>query len=326
MFQELLSRPAFCPVNSVGTSHPEPTSQPTRQVPDHFQCWAPQSLLGRSRWFDYYLAAPRTRGQSEGGAARTEGTQRSSYFLRVVRQDLEEARRWQAIDRLSRRLIAAEAFSHPQAVPVLDAELDRSPFFVVEPFVPGLSLLQWRDAEKESCTVSRIIWTLRQVAELINAAHEHDRVHLGISPQHLLIGSDGKVTLTGWCQTHQTQQRTWLPQETIDDIICQAPETAIGPYRAHSASDVYSWGVLAYWLMSEHWPFASDTVEGLQTAHRQQLPAELQVRQPHCPGPLNQLVTQALAKNPLRRPGPKFLLDCLISIEIDHLHDLRRVA
>lgn len=313
-------------MNSVGTTHLEAPAQPFCPAPDQFQCWAPQSLLGRSRWFDYYLAAPRTRGQSEGGAARQDSLQRTSYLLRVVRPDLDETRRWQAIDRLSRRLLAAESFNHPQAVPVLDAEVDHPPFFTVEPFIPGLSLSQWRDAEKESCTISRIIWTLRQVAELINAAHEHERVHLGITPQHLLIGPDGKVTLTGWCQTHQIQQRTWLPQETIEDVICQAPETAITPYRAQSSSDIYAWGVLAYWLMSEQWPCTGDSVEALQLAHRQRLPSDLQVLQPHCPGPLNQLVTQALAKHPLRRPAPKFLLDCLISIEIDHLHDLRKIA
>ena len=41
---------------------------------------------------------------------------------------------------------------------------------------------------------------------------------------------------------------------------------------------------------------------------------------------MTQLVNLALAKNPLRRPAPKYLVDCLISIEIDHLHDGRKIG
>lgn len=330
----ILPRPVIRPsipfslssVKSVGSPQLEPPASPGCRAEDQFQCWAPQKLLSRSRWFDYYLAAPRTRAPAAGQPAGTEPTPRGAYLLRVIRTDLDEPRRWQAIDRISRRLLAAEAFHHPQAVPVLDAEVDRAPFFVVEPFIPGLALSQWRDAEQESCTLSRVIWTLRQIAELINAAHDHERVHLGLAPQHLLVGPDGKVMLTGWCQTHQVQQRTWLPVETVEDLLCLAPEVALPAYRAQTASDVYAWGVLAYWLLSGRWPFEIDSVESLQAAHRQQIPVELQVVQPSCPGPLNQLVNQALAKNPLRRPASKFLLDCLISIEIDHLHDQRRMG
>ncbi len=314
------------PVKSVGTHHLEPVRSLPSETADTFHCWAPQSSLGQSRWFDYHLAAPRTRNTAEGGAAGASTPPKSHYLLRVVRQDLDETRRWQAIDRLSRRLLVAESLTHPQAVPVLDAEVDRPPFFVVEPFLAGRPLAQWRDAEKESCTLSRALWTLRQLAELINAIHEHDRVHLGISPQHLLMGPDGKITLTGWCQAHQQQQRTWLPLETLDDVACLAPEAAQENYRASTASDVYAWGVVAYWLVSGKYPFTSSHPAECVVAHRQQIPLDLQVAEPNCPGPLNQLVNLALSKNPLRRPAPKYLLDCLISIEIDYLHDLRRIG
>lgn len=318
-------------MNHVGINHLESdrlqtSSHCQTQGPERFHCWAPVACVARSRWFDYFQAAPRTRGTIEGGAARSDTPARGDYLLRVIRTDLDETRRWQAIDRLSRRLLVAEAFQHPQVVPVLDSEVDAPPFFMVEPFVAGQRLAAWRNSERESCTISRMLWILRQLAELISTTHDYDRVHLAIAPEHLLVNQEGKITLTGWCQAHQSQQRAWIPQETTEDVCCLAPEATLEKYRAQTSSDIYAWGVLAYWLFANRFPFAAETVPGLIAAHRQEIPLELQVVQPLCPGPLNQLVNLALAKNPLRRPTPKYLVDCLISIEIDHLHDARKVA
>lgn len=274
-------------------------------------------MIARSRWFECFLATPR-----QASSAAT--SERGQYFLRTIRSDLDESRRWQAIDRLSRRAMAAESLSHPGIIPVLDAELDRSPFYVVEPFVAGCSL----NVLRSGCTatsVSRLLWIARQVAEIISVSHDQDRVHLGVSPEHIIVGDDGKVSVGGWSQSHKAGQRTWLPMETVEDILHQAPETISANYRAENSADVYSMGILIYWLFAGCCPFASNDAVTVAAGHRNRIAPDLQSIQSSCPGPINQLVTQMLAKNPLRRPTMKSLVDQMISIEIDHLHDQRIV-
>lgn len=297
----------------------ESTLRPCAPAGEEYHCWAPQRLLASSRWFEYHLAAPRTRGNNEGGAVRAD------YVLRKIRPELTEERRWQAIDRLSRRLLAAEAVKHPGAMPVLDAEVDRAPFFLIEPYLPETTLEQF---EGQRGSISRVIWILRQVAEIVSATHDSDRVHLDLCPHHVYLSRDGKVTLTGWSNTHRVGQRTWLPLETTQDAAYRAPESADSDYRAHPSADIYAWGLLAYWLLTGQaaCQAAGDAPAEILKAHRRQIPVDAQVRQPACPGGLNQLITCALAKHPMRRPHTKSLVDALISIEIDHLHDQRSLA
>ncbi len=274
-------------------------------------------MIARSRWFECFLATPR--------AVTAETTsERGDYFLRTIRADLDETRRWEAIDRLSRRALAAESVSYPGIIPVLDAELDRPPFYIVEPFVAGRSL-NVLTSGSQATSVSRLLWIARQVAEILSVSHDQDRVHLGVSPEHVIVGDDGKVNVGGWSQSHKAGQRTWLPIETSEDVFHLAPETITANYRAENSADVYSMGILIYWLFAGCCPFAADDAVTVAAGHRNRIAPDLQSIQSLCPGPINQLVAQMLAKNPLRRPAMKSLVDQLISIEIDHLHDQRIV-
>ena len=66
---------------------------------------------------------------------------RHDFVIKIIAPDLDQAQRNQAIDRLSREAMATEQILHPNVIRLLDAELDKPTFFLVQPWIEGLSLI-----------------------------------------------------------------------------------------------------------------------------------------------------------------------------------------
>lgn len=297
-----------------------------------FGCWRSEGPFRTGRWLTSYLVHP----------LGTRTNQRGSYLLKTVNRDLSEERQQMAIDRLARRVLLHDSVSHRCIPPVLDAELDAIPFFIVEPFVVGeaLSKINWSCVERGS--LSRRLWIARQIAEAIHTAHHRGQVHLGLSPHKILVDDVGQVAVLGWTSSQRFGQRCVLPCETLADVMARAPETFTADYRAQPAADVYSLGTVLYWLFSGTWPVPIGSTlkpptrdkKGQASANFWELElAKIALAQQTClpdprplavsriPEALKQLILRMLEKNAVARPGVGGVLDQLVAIEIDHLHE-----
>ena len=272
--------------------------------------WRLGPQITGGRWYDIYHASPKTVSQDSG----------FGYVIKLVNPNLTGEKTQFAIDRLGREALATEQILHPNVIRLLDAELDRAPFFLVQPWIDGGSYDRFLSAAKH-LSVSRMLWALRQVAEGIRAGHEKGRVYLGLDPSHILLGKNGRATLLGWSQSHAISEKAWLPHDQLQLARYTAPECFDSDYHATIASDVYSLGVLIYHSLAMNAPFDGGSVTDIAIGHRHRIPEDLMFVQPHCPPLLSMLVKQMLAKNPERRPSFREVLNRLISIEIDHLND-----
>jgi len=221
---------------------------------------------------------------------------RHDFVIKIIAPDLDQAQRNQAIDRLSREAMATEQILHPNVIRLLDAELDKPTFFLVQPWI-----------------------VLRQIAEGVRAGHEKSRAYLGLDPTHVLLNRTGRATLIGWSQSHAFGERVWLPHDRTQAARYSAPETFDDNYIAAPASDVYSLGAIIYRSLAMTPPIPGEDVDSLRSAHREAIPEDLIIVQPACPPRLASLTKQMLAKDPLMRPSSCEVLDELIAIEIEHL-------
>lgn len=268
-----------------------------------------QPITG-GRWYHIFRAAPK--------ATAPDGN--FDYVIKLVNPELAGDDRDHAIARLGREAFVTEKIQHPNVIQLLDAELDQSPFFLVQPWIEGQSL----DRQLSSAThvsLSRLLWTIRQTAESIRAAHDMDRVYLGLEPSHVLLGRTGRVTLIGWSHSHRKGQLVTLPHDRVQLARYMAPECFADGYRAEGRSDVYSLGALIYHAVSKCFPFSGATVEELARSHADEIPEDLFLVQPICPPALSALVKQMLAKRPQQRPSFRDVLNELVGIEIEHLSD-----
>ena len=272
--------------------------------------WTTGPQLTGSRWYQIFRATPKS----------LEREASFDYVIKLANTELAGNQFAKAVARLGREAAAIDSISHPTIIPLLDAELDNAPFFLVQPWIPGDSLDRFLSAAQDVSLV-RCLWIFRQVAEAIAAAHDQERAYLGLDPSHVLLGSGGRILLIGWSRSHVVGNLLSFPCDNLQLARYSAPETLDPGALSHRASDVYALGALVYRILAGKLPIHGKDASTIAWAHRQGLFVDLIRVQPACPPRLSNLVRQMVSVKPEGRPSIREVLNELISIEIEHLEN-----
>jgi serine/threonine-protein kinase len=216
--------------------------------------------------------------------------------------------------RFEREIRLAASLQQANIVPVLAAgETDGVPYYAM-PFVDGLSLRE-RLTSRGRPSLPDTIAILRDVARALAYAHERGVVHRDIKPENILL-SGGAAVVTdfgiakalasarvGDAGTEVAGRSTVTQVGTaVGTPAYMAPEQIAGDPSIDHRVDLYSFGCLAYELLSGKTPFSDRAVHALFSAHLSETPAPVAVTNPECPPALARLVMRCLAKDPSARP------------------------
>ncbi len=281
--------------------------QSTKEI---VSCWRLGKQITGNRWYDIYRAAPKSVSPESD----------HDFVIKLINPHLPKDLLPLAIDRLGREALATEQLVHPNVIRLLDAELDRAPFFLVQPWIKGRTLDRLLSSVPH-LPLTRLLWVLRQTAEGVRAGHEKGKIHLGLEPAHIVIGRTGRVTLLGWSRSHSVDEKAWLPTNQLQLARYTAPECFEENYIAQPSADVYSLGTIIYHTLALQPPFEGQSIEEIQFSHNDQIPEDLVVAAPDCPPKLGALVKLMLSKDPILRPSFREVHNELVSIEIEHLAD-----
>jgi eukaryotic-like serine/threonine-protein kinase len=187
---------------------------------------------------------------------------------------------------------------HPHIVRVLDFDVhDNRPFLVLD-YAPNGSLRQ-RYPSGTRVPLPQVIDYVRQVADALQYAHENNLIHRDIKPANILLGRQQEVLLSDFgivTIAHSTSSiHAEIPLGTLAYI---APEQIQG--YPHRASDQYALAIVVYsWLCGEL-PFGGSSTEVI-AKHLAVLPPSLREKVPAISPEVEQVVMQALAKDPKAR-------------------------
>jgi serine/threonine-protein kinase len=210
-------------------------------------------------------------------------------------------------DRFHREILVAAQLQHPHIVPVLAAgETDGLPYFTM-PYVAGESLRRRLDGGKPLPVVDAVA-VLRDVGRALAYAHEHGVVHRDIKPDNVLIaGGAAAVTDFGIAKA-LSSSRTFGGENltrvgnSLGTPAYMAPEQVAADPNADHRIDIYSFGAMAYELLTGAPPFHGRPPHAVLSAHLTEQPAPLETRAPDVPPALAALVMKCLAKSPGERP------------------------
>ncbi len=210
-------------------------------------------------------------------------------------------------DRFHREILVAAQLQHPQIVPVLAAgETDGLPYFTM-PYVAGESLRRRLDGGTPLPVVDTVA-VLRDVARALAYAHEHGVVHRDIKPDNVLVaGGSAAVTDFGIAKA-LSSSRTFGGEHltrvgnSLGTPAYMAPEQVAADPNADHRIDIYSFGAMAYELLTGSPPFGGRPPHEVLSAQLTEQPLPLQTRAPDVPPALAALVMKCLAKNPADRP------------------------
>jgi predicted Ser/Thr protein kinase len=199
---------------------------------------------------------------------------------------------------------AAGRLAHPGIVPVFDVgEQDGLPYLVME-YIEGQTLA---DAAKggQRLTLERVCELGQQIAEALGYAHKNGVVHRDIKPANILLTSKEKygierpkITDFGVAKLAASQLTT--TGQLLGTPAFMPPEQFTGAV-IDGRSDLFSFGVILYWLATGDQAFPGDTVTAVsyKVVHTEPVPPRK--LNPAVPVGLEQVILRCLAKDPAAR-------------------------
>lgn len=197
---------------------------------------------------------------------------------------------------------AAHLSAHPNIVDVYDVGQDGDLNYIVMELIEGedLKSLIRREAPLRP---EHALAIAAQVADALDYAHRRGLVHRDVKPQNVLLLPDGQVRIAdfGIAKSHLSTAvtQTGITFGTADYI---SPEQAQGQ-PATPRSDIYSLGIMLFEMLTGRLPFSGTNPMAVALQHIQQPPPSLRQFNPSIPPALDQLVLQAIAKDPQQRPA-----------------------
>src|SRR5262249_20879684 len=183
--------------------------------------------------------------------------------------------------------------------------------FIVMECVQGQSLDALVAAESGGMMApARALELLRHIAEALDYAHGQSIVHRDIKPANIMVTASGLPKIADFGIAKVAQAETTLPGHVVGTPAYMSPEQLNGK-SVDGRSDLFSLGVIAYWLLTGIKPFDGDTLTEIcvQVVTKDPLPGS-QVR-PGLSADFDYVLSRALAKDPAMRyqRGKEFAAD-----------------
>ena len=212
------------------------------------------------------------------------------------------------VDRFKREIQVAARLQHPHIVPVLSAgEFEGLPFYSM-PLVDGSSVRA--RLANGPLSITETVNILREVARALAYAHANGVVHRDIKPDNVLLtGGSATVTDFGIAKALSAARDEGPGSPTLTAMgtslgtpTYMAPEQAAGDPATNHRADLYSFGCMAYELLTGRPPFAGLSPHKLFAAHMGEKPVPVGEVRLDTPSALNDVVMLCLEKEPDRRP------------------------
>ncbi|WP_149261410.1 DUF4389 domain-containing protein [Actinomadura sp. K4S16] len=211
--------------------------------------------------------------------------------------------------RFRREVTAARRVHRFCTAPVIDAELDQDPPYIVTEYIDGPSL-EKAVRDKGPLPGSDLEGLAVGVATALAAIHGAGIVHRDLKPANVLLSSTGpRVIDFGIARALDAADGPTRTGQFVGTPSYIAPEVLRGE-PVEQASDVFSWGCVVAYAGTGRPPFQGGTVAETfrRIEHEEPDLAGLDPR-------LRDVVAAALGKDPRDRPSARRLLTLLVGQE-----------
>ena len=188
--------------------------------------------------------------------------------------------------RFTREAQVVARLEHPNIVPVYDfAEHEGYPYLVMR-FVQGQTLKE--KLSQGTLSTKEMLHVASRVADGLDHAHKQGVLHRDIKPSNILLtkGGGGFIADFGLARITQSGESTMSQDMIMGTPQYISPEQAKGNMDLDGRTDIYSFGIVVYEMVTGRVPFASDT--GYSVIHSQIFDP------PPLPSSLNDKISPAL--------------------------------
>ena len=190
---------------------------------------------------------------------------------------------------------------HRNIVTVYDFGLQDEVPYLVQEYLTGEDLDR-KIKRKDSIPLPDKLLFLMQVLRGLDYAHSKGVTHRDVKPANIRILEDGTAKIMDFGIAKIADQETGLTQTgmTLGTAAYLAPEQIRGE-PVGPATDIFSWGVTAWELLSYQRPFTGQHISTVLYQILHEPPPSLRTAAPEAPPEIVAVVEKCLEKKPERR-------------------------
>nr|BBH95373.1 hypothetical protein KTA_35720 [Thermogemmatispora argillosa] len=231
----------------------------------------------------------------------------------IIPEDFSVRARNRFIRRFTQIATALLELDHPHILPIYDFGEQLGYPYLISPYVTDGSVahILKRDGR---CAPSYALEVLQQVAAGLDYAHARGIVHRALKPANIVLqGDEHHVTVAGFGLVDLLQlrgvRRVEHPYLHLLNLAGTflgapeylAPEVVLGQQQVDARADIYALGIILYEMLSGKPPFTGNDSLEIALQHVKQPVPALRNLCPSLPPEIDEVLSQALARDPARR-------------------------
>jgi serine/threonine protein kinase len=202
-------------------------------------------------------------------------------------------------ERFLREIRLLATLNHPNIAALRTALTYENQLVMIMEFVEGETLAN-RIARAPISTADAVNYS-EQILSALSYAHKQNIIHRDIKPANMMLTPEGAVKLMDFGIARSSSDHALTNTGTTIGSLNYMPPEQVRGESADARSDIYSYGVSLYELLTGQLPFKGDSHYSLMTAHLKEMPAAPITLRSDLPAALNEIIMMAMAKDPAER-------------------------
>jgi tRNA A-37 threonylcarbamoyl transferase component Bud32/tetratricopeptide (TPR) repeat protein len=221
--------------------------------------------------------------------------------IKTIRFDLvsEDSENEEIMQRFMREAQAAGKLSHPNIITIYDVGREESVTYIVMQYIEGQSL-QKMISSSDKFSTPEVIDLMCQICNALDYAHKNGIVHRDMKPGNILLDKERKPYICDFGVARVETSTLTQSGTAVGTPSYMSPEQVMGK-KVDKRSDIFSLGCILYEILTGRRPFEAESITTVIYKIINEEPLPLIEVKKGLPVGFEQIITKALAKDPIDR-------------------------